>query len=336
VNVPTPVPPLDTEVYCSDPIVFVPVQYALYPFVPVPVTGLVKEAWYPEHTEPVVQTVPVSFGKVITLLVVVGSVIANVVLIASAVNPSNTSGDAPVIFAPVRFTLPVEVKPVSVPTEVSDEAVTPEARVAPVNVPAAAVIVLVVPYDIDVPLIVVPVVAPVPPLATDNVPPSVIAPLVADDGVNPVVPPEKVETPVPDVKYVFVSSANVPAAVIFTKDGDTYDRAASEVRFVFDGWYAVDAVKAALPNVPPPVGIVNVAPAAGHVRTPAPPLLVSVVVNVALVTEPAVREDAVPVNPVPLPANPVEVNIPVEGINDSFVDDVFCGRLPVFAVTHVG
>ena len=49
-------------------------------------------------------------------------------------------------------------------------------------------------------MIVVPVVTPVPPLATANVPPRVIAPLVADAGVNPVVPPEKVETPVPEVR----------------------------------------------------------------------------------------------------------------------------------------
>ena len=66
-----------------------------------------------------------------------------------------------------------------------------------------------------------------------------IAPLVADDGVNPVVPPEKVETPVADVKYVFVSSANVPAAVIFTngvpEDQDnppTEERAEVRVPFI--------------------------------------------------------------------------------------------------------
>ena len=41
----------------------------------------------------------------------------------------------------------------------------------------------------------VEVVTPVPPLATANVPDNVTAPLVALDGVNPVVPPLKVVTP---------------------------------------------------------------------------------------------------------------------------------------------
>jgi hypothetical protein len=30
------------------------------------------------------------------------------------------------------------------------------------------------------------------------------------------------------------------------------------------------------------------------------------------------------------------VNAPVEGLNDSLVEDTFCGKLPVFAVTQVG
>ena len=42
-------------------------------------------------------------------------------------------------------------------------------------------------------------VAPVPPFAIANVPPKVIAPLVAVDGVNPVVPALKVETDEPIV-----------------------------------------------------------------------------------------------------------------------------------------
>jgi len=71
-------------------------------------------------------------------------------------------------------------------------------------------------------------------------------------------------------------------------------------------------------------------------RPTVPVFTVSAVVKVALVTAPAVRDEAVPVKPVPLPANPVLVNIPVEGMNDSFPDVVFCGRLPVLAVTHVG
>jgi len=53
-------------------------------------------------------------------------------------------------------------------------------------------------------------------------------------------------------------------------------------------------VNAAVPNVPPPVGIVRVAPAAGQVRVPAPPLLVRAVVRVAFVTCPAVKLAAVP------------------------------------------
>jgi hypothetical protein len=73
-------------------------------------------------------------------------------------------------------------------------------------------------------LIVVAVVTPVPPLARANVPPRVIAPLVADDGVNPVVPPEKVETPVEEVRYVFVLSVQVLAAV-FSSNPDVPARA---------------------------------------------------------------------------------------------------------------
>lgn len=43
-------------------------------------------------------------------------------------------------------------------------------------------------------------------------------------------------------------------------------------------------MKAFVPSVPPPVGIVRVAPAPGQVNVPAPPLLIRVVVKVALVT----------------------------------------------------
>ena len=46
-------------------------------------------------------------------------------------------------------------------------------------------------------------------------------------------------------------------------------------------------MKAAVPRVPPPVGMVRVAPATGQVKVPAPPLLVRAVVKVALVTVPA-------------------------------------------------
>jgi hypothetical protein len=47
------------------------------------------------------------------------------------------------------------------------------------------------------------------------------------------------------------------------------------------------AVNAALPSVPPPVGIVKVAPAAGQAKVPAPPLLVRLVVRVSPEIEPA-------------------------------------------------
>ena len=47
--------------------------------------------------------------------------------------------------------------------------------------------------------------------------------------------------------------------------------------------------------------------------------------------------EAVPVTlPVNGPENPVAVSKPVDGLKDNFVSDVFCGRFPVFAVTHVG
>jgi hypothetical protein len=56
------------------------------------------------------------------------------------------------------------------------------------------------------------VAAPVPPLATASVPPSVTAPEVADDGVNPVVPAENVET-VPAV-VAHVAHPIAPAVLI--------------------------------------------------------------------------------------------------------------------------
>ena len=46
------------------------------------------------------------------------------------------------------------------------------------------------------------VVKPVPPLATANLPPKLMAPLVAVVGVNPVVPPSNVVTPLADVNIV--------------------------------------------------------------------------------------------------------------------------------------
>ena len=63
--------------------------------------------------EPVVQTVPVSLGKVMVLLAVVGSVKARVVVISLSVAPSKTSGEPPRIWALESVMLPVVVKPVA-------------------------------------------------------------------------------------------------------------------------------------------------------------------------------------------------------------------------------
>jgi len=119
--------------------------------------------------------------------------------------------DVEIVFAVAIVPKPDAMEPdVRTSTESNDEAVTVPFNVVPVNVPAAAVIVLVVPYVIPVPLIVVPLVVPVPPLATANVPARVIAPLVAEAGVNPVVPPENEETPVEEVKYILESREPSP------------------------------------------------------------------------------------------------------------------------------
>ena len=51
----------------------------------------------------------------------------------------------------------------------------------------------------------------------------------------------------------------------------------------------------------------------------------------------AVAVEALPVTaPVSGPLNPVAVKIPVEGTKESLVEVVFCGKLPVLAVTQVG
>jgi hypothetical protein len=125
-------------------------------------------------------------------------------------NPAEVIVPVPVveILFDVEIELAVAIEPnpeamepeVRIPTPVNDDPVTPDANVAPVRVPAAAVIVLVVPYVIAVPLIVVPVVVPVPPLPTANVPANVIAPVVPVDGVSPVVPAEKEVTAPDEVK----------------------------------------------------------------------------------------------------------------------------------------
>lgn len=56
----------------------------------------------------------------------------------------------------------------------------------------------------------------------------------------------------------------------------------------------------------------------------------------AVVTVAAVPEVLPVTLPVKLPTNAVEVNVPVDGLNDSLVDDTLRGRLPVVVVTHTG
>ena len=68
-------------------------------------------------------TVPEAFGKVM-VREAVGSVMAKVVLLASTVAPSKTRGEAPERVAPVRFTVPVVVKPVK--PEATPPEVTPQ------------------------------------------------------------------------------------------------------------------------------------------------------------------------------------------------------------------
>lgn len=54
-----------------------------------------------------------------------------------------------------------------------------------------------------------------------------------------------------------------------------------------------------------------------------------------VVTAPEVKLAPVPVSPVPAPVKLVDERTPVEGLNVSLVEVTFCGRFPVFEVTHV-
>ena len=91
--------------------------------------------------------------------------------------------------------------------------------------------------------------------------------------------------------------------------------------------YWVEGVKAAEPRVPPPVGMVRVVPAAGQDKTPAPPLLVKLVVKVSPVTDPAVvAEVAVPAV-VAVAALP-----PIERLATGVVEAMTNGAVPVVAV----
>ena len=62
------------------------------------------------------------------------------------------------------------------------------------------------------------VVAPVPPLATAKVPATVTAPLVAVDGVNPVLPKLMVETPSTSVVDIFTKSEPFQATKHFSPE----------------------------------------------------------------------------------------------------------------------
>jgi hypothetical protein len=62
--------------------------------------------------------------------------------------------------------------------------------------------------------------------------------------------------------------------------------------------------------------------------------VVAVVAVAAL--PPILREEAVPVRPVPAPAKPVADRTPVEGTNDSLVEEIFQLWFPLLAAYHVG
>jgi len=80
-----------------------------------------------------------------------------------------------------------------------------------------------------------------------------------------------------------------------------------------------------------PVEVTEVKPA--NVVTVLPKLTaVDPIVTLLLVSAPF----GIFVKPAPEPAKEVAVNCPVEGTKVSFVEVVFWGKFPVFAVTHVG
>lgn len=78
-----------------------------------------------------------------------------------------------------------------------------------------------------------------------------------------------------------------------------------------------------MPDAAPPV-LANVTALATELA------VVAVVAVVAVAALPPIDSpDAVPVKPVPAPVNDVALNTPVLGTNDSLVDDVVAGLLPV-------
>lgn len=102
-------------------------------------------------------------------------------------------------------------------------------------------------------------------------------------------------------------------------------------------WNA-DRIESELDTVPAPLEnpVSTLAMTGALVSVVALPELVTSPVRLALVvTLPAVRLAAVPVNPVPAPVKLVEDSAPVEGLKLSLVLVTFCGRLPVLEVTQV-
>ena len=146
------------------------------------------------------------------------------------------------------------------------------------SVPAVAAVNAPVPLPLITPVIVD---TPVPPLPTANVPPSVIAPVVALVGVNPVVPAENDVTPPVDAAHVGTPPASVNTLPLVP--------AAKNVVTPDPVWYAIEPLA-------PPARFVALA-------TAVVPIVVTTCEAVATVNA-----------PVPLPhANPVKASLSRQG-----------------------
>jgi hypothetical protein len=152
----------------------------------------------------------------------------------------------------------------------------------------------------------VEVVTPVPPLATANVPASVIAPDVADDGVSPVVPPLNVVT-----EEVHVGVAPAPAEVRTCPDVPT--EPANEIGDVEPASANVPVVVTLLVfRVPVTVGDADstTEPVPVEDVTPVPPLETAKVPVIVIVPD-VVTGPPLNVNPVEPPLTSTEVTVPV-------------------------
>ena len=126
VIVPVPVVLMLLEVVMAFAVLMLPKPEAIEPEASAPTVVIEVVTTFEAKVVPLMSaaafTVIVAFGKVMVLEEVVGSVIAKIVLYASAVAPSKESGLAPVTFPEAKETLPVvTVKPfeaVSRPAEV--------------------------------------------------------------------------------------------------------------------------------------------------------------------------------------------------------------------------